>query len=179
MGCSFANLERVQRLMSQKSTSDYSVSRSTGDKLDISDASGCLAYININYHDDDKEIVQAAVDCYVSNRSREHLHSHLVQLAMAAYKTPKIGQKYANTMAIIVGDEIVGKSKNDSEKAKELGVDKSAYSRCHTPVFEVVYDAVFVPVSKADSLAGRYWRECKNPAGWRGLFYIILNIKSI
>ena len=164
MGCSFSNLERVQRLMSQKSTSDYSVSRSTGDKLDISDASGCLAYINTNYHDDDKAVMQIAVDCYVSNRDRARLHGQLVSLAMTAYKTPTMRQKYANTMAQIVGDEIVGKSKNDSDKAKELGVDKSVYSRCHAPVFDIVYDGVFVPVSKADDLAGRYWRECKNPA---------------
>ena len=72
-----------------------------------------------------------------------------------------MGQKYADTMALIVGDELMGKSKNDSEKAKELGVDKSVYSRCHAPVFDIVYDGVFVPVSKADDLAGRYWRECK------------------
>ena len=164
MGCSFTNLERVQRLINLKSTSDYSTSRSTGDKLDIADASGCLAYININYHDDDKAIMQTAVDCYVSNRDRARLHSHLVQLATIAYKTPKMAQKHANTMAQIVGDEIVGKSKNDSEKAKALDVDKSTYSRCHAPVFDIVYDGVFVPVSKADDLAGRYWRECKNPA---------------
>ena len=161
MGCSFSNLERVQRLINLNSTSDYSTSRSTGDKLDLADASGCLSYINTNYHDDDKAVMQIAVDCYVYNRDRAHLHSHLVQLAMAAYKTPKMRQKYANTMAQIVGDEIVGKSKNDSEKAKELGVDKSVYSRCHAPVFDIVYDGVFVPVSKADDLAGRYWRECK------------------
>ena len=161
MGCSFSNLESVQSLMSPKSTSDYSTSRSTGDKLDVADASGCLRYINTNYHDDDKTVMQIAVNCYVYNRDRERLHSHLVQLAMTAYKTPKMGQKYANTMAQIVGDEIMGKSKNDTEKAKALGVDKSVYSRCHAPVFAIVYDEVFVPVSKADSLAGRYWRECK------------------
>ena len=161
MGCSFSNLERVQRLMSTKSTSDYSTSRSTGDKLDVADASGCLSYINTHYHDDDKPVMQIAVDCYVYNRDRARLHSHLVQLATAAYKTPKMSQKYANTMAQIVCDEIVGKSKNDSEKAKALGVDKSVYSRCHAPVFDIVYDGVFVPVSKADSLAGLYWRECK------------------
>ena len=161
MGCSFSNLERVQRLINLKSTSDYSTSRSTGDKLDVADASGCLSYINTHYHDDDKAIMQIAVDYYISNRDRARLHSHLVQLAMTAYKTPKMRQKYANTMANIVGDEIVGKSKNDSEKAKVLGVDKSVYSRCHAPVFDIVYDGVFVPVSKADSLAGRYWRECK------------------
>ena len=161
MGRSFTNLERVQRLMSPKSTSDYSASRSTGGKMDVADASGCLAYININYHDDDKAIMQTAVDYYVSNRDRERLHSHLVQLAMTAYKTPKMGLKYANTMAQIVSDEIMGKSKNDTEKAKALGVDKSVYSRCHAPVFAIVYDGVFVPVSRADSLAGRYWRGCK------------------
>ena len=161
MGCNFSNLECVQRLMSQKSTSDYSTSRSTGDKLDMADASGCLAYININYHDDDKPIMQIAVDCYVYNRDRARLHSHLVQLAMTAYKTPKMGLKYANTMAQIVGDELMGKSKTDAEKAKALGVDKSVYSRCHAPVFDIVYDEVFVPVSKADDLAGRYWRECR------------------
>ena len=161
MGCSFTNLERVQRLMSTKSTSDYSTSRSTGDKLDVADASGCLSYINTHYHDDDKPVMQIAVDCYVYNRDRAILHSHLVQLATTAYKTPKMSQKYANTMAQIVGDELMGKTKNDSEKAKELGVDKSVYSRCHAPVFDMVYDRVFVPVSKADSLAGQYWRECK------------------
>ena len=161
MGCNFCNLECVQRLMSTRSTSDYSTSRSTGDKLDVADASGCLSYINTHYHDDDKLVMQIAVDCYVYNRDRAHLHRHLVQLAMTAYKTPRMAQKYANTMAQIVGDEIVGKSKNDSEKAKALGVDKSVYSRCHAPVFDIVYDGVFVPVSKADSLAGRYWRECK------------------
>ena len=161
MGCSFSNLERVQRLMSTKSTSDYSTSRSTGDKLDMADASGCLRYINTHYHDDDKAIMQAAVDYYISNRDRERLHSHLVQLAMTAYKTPKMAQKYANKIAKIVGDEILGKSKNDTDKAKELGVDKSVYSRCHAPVFDIVYDGVFVPVSKADDLAGQYWRECK------------------
>ena len=161
MGCNFSNLECVQRLMSTKSTSDYSASRSTGDKLDVADASGCLSYINTNYHDDDKPIMQIAVDCYVYNRDRESLHSHLVQLAMTAYKTPKMGQKYADKMAQIVGDEIMGKSKNDTEKAKALGVDKSVYSRCHAPVFDIVYDGVFVPVSKADDLAGQYWKECK------------------
>ena len=161
MGCSFTNLERVQRLMSTKSTSDYSTSRSTGDKLDVADASGCLSYINTHYHDDDKPVMQIAVDCYVYNRDRARLHSHLVQLATAAYKTPKMAQKYANTMARIVGDEILGKTKSDAEKAKALGVDKSVYSRCHAPVFDMVYDGVFVPVSKADSLAGRYWWECK------------------
>ncbi len=161
MGCSFSNLERVQRLINLKSTSDYSTSRSTGDKMDVADASGCLSYINTNYHDDDKPVMQIAVNCYVSNRDRAHLHSHLVQLAMAAYKTSKMSQKYANTMAQIVGDEIMGKSKNDSEKAKALGVDKSVYSRCHAPVFAIVYDGVFVPVSKADDLAGRYWWECR------------------
>ena len=164
MGCSFSNLERVQRLMSPKSTSDYSTSRSTGDKLDVADASGCLSYINTNYHDDDKPVMQIAVDCYVFNRDRERLHSHLVQLAITAYKTPTMRQKYANKMAQIVCDEIMGKSKNDTDKAKALGVDKSVYSRCHAPVFDIVYDGVFVPVSKADSLAGQYWRECKNPA---------------
>ena len=161
MGCNFSNLECVQRLMSTKSTSDYSTSRSTGDKLDVADASGCLSYINTHYHDDDKPVMQIAVDCYVYNRDRARLHSHLVQLAMTAYKTPTMRQKYANTMAQIVGDELMGKTKNDSEKAKELGVDKSVYSRCHAPVFDIVYDGVFVPVSKADDLAGRYWRECK------------------
>ena len=161
MGCNFSNLECVQRLMSTKSTSDYSTSRSTGDKLDVADASGCLSYINTHYHDDDKPVMQIAVDCYVYNRDRAHLHRHLVQLAMTAYKTPTMRQKYANTMARIVGDELMGKTKNDSEKAKELGVDKSVYSRCHAPVFDIVYDGVFVPVSKADSLAGRYWKECK------------------
>ena len=164
MGCSFTNLERVQRLINLKSTSDYSTSRSTGGKLDVADASGCLAYININYHDDDKAIMQIAVDCYVYNRDRERLHSHLVQLAMTAYKTPKMGQKYANTMAQIVGDELMGKSKNDSEKAKDLGVSKSTYSECHAPVFDAVFDKVFTPISKADDLAKQYWRECKNPA---------------
>ena len=164
MGCNFSNLECVQRLMSTKSTSDYSTSRSTGDKLDVADASGCLSYINTHYHDDDKPVMQIAVNYYVSNRDRARLHSHLVQLAMTAYKTPTMRQKYANTMARIVGDELMGKTKNDSEKAKELGVDKSVYSRCHAPVFDIVYDGVFVPVSKADSLAGQYWRECKNPA---------------
>ena len=64
-------------------------------------------------------------------------------------------------MAQIVGDEILGKTKSDAEKAKALGVDKSVYSRCHAPVFDIVYDGVFVPVSKADSLAALYWRECK------------------
>ena len=161
MGCSFTNLEQVQRLMSTKSTSDFVASKGTGDKLDVADASGCLAYININYHDDDKEIMQVAVDCYVSNRSRERLHGQLVSLAMTAYKTPTMRQKYANTMANIVYDEIMGKSKNDTDKAKDLDVDKSTYSRCHAAVFAIVYNAVFTPVSKADSLAGQYWRECK------------------
>ena len=105
--------------------------------------------------------MQIAVDCYVYNRDRERLHCQLVQLAMASYKTPTMRQKYADTMALIVGDELMGKSKNDSEKAKALGVDKSVYSRCHAPVFAIVYDGVFVPVSRADSLAGRYWRGCK------------------
>ena len=162
MGCNFSNLECVQQLMSTKSTSDYSTSRSTGDKLDVADASGCLSYVNTHYHDDDKAIMQTAVDCYVYNRDRAHLHRHLVQLAMTAYKTPTMRQKYANAMAQIVGDEIVGKSKNNTEKAKALDVDKSTYSRCHAPVFDMVYDGVFTPVSKADSLAGRYWKECKH-----------------
>lgn len=161
MGCSFTNLERVQRLMSTKSTSDFIASKGTGDKLDVADASGCLSYINTNYHDDDKAVMQTAVDCYVSNRDRAHLHSHLVQLAMTAYKTPKMGLKYANTMAQIVGDELMGKSKNDSEKASELGVSKSTYSECHAPVFDAVFDRVFTPISKADDLAKQYWRECK------------------
>ena len=164
MGRSFTNLERVQRLMSTKSTSDYSASRSTGDKMDVADASGCLLYINTNYHDDDKPVMQIAVDCYVFNRDRERLHSHLVQLAMTAYKTPKMSQKYANTMAQIVGDEIMGKTKNDGEKAKALGVDKSVYSRCHAPVFDAVFSEIFKLISKADDLARQYWRECKNPA---------------
>lgn len=161
MGCSFTNLERVQRLMSPKSTSDYSTSRSTGDKLDVADASGCLSYINTNYHDDDKPVMQIAVDCYVSNRDRAHLHSHLVQLATTAYKTPKMSQKYANTMAQIVCDEIVGKSKTDAEKAADLCVSKSTYCECHAPVFEAVFSEIFEPISKADNLAGLYWRECK------------------
>ena len=93
MGCSFTNLERVQRLINLKSTSDFIASKGTGDKLDVADASGCLRYINTHYHDDDKAIMQTAVNCYVSNRDRERLHSHLVQLAMTAYKTPKMGQK--------------------------------------------------------------------------------------
>ena len=161
MGCNFSNLECVQRLMSTKSTSDYSTSRSTGDKMDVADASGCLSYINTHYHDDDKPVMQIAVDCYVYNRDRARLHSHLVQLAMTAYKTPKMGQKYANTMAQIVGDELMGKSKTDAEKAADLRVDKSVYSRCHAPVFDAVFSEIFKPISKADDLARLYWRECK------------------
>ena len=161
MGCSFTNLERVQRLMSQKSTSDYSTSRSTGDKLDVADASGCLRYINTNYHDDDKAIMQIAVNCYVYNRDRARLHSHLVQLAMTAYKTPKMGQKYANTMAQIVCDELMGKTKSDAEKAEDLCVSKSGYCQYHAPVFDAVFSEIFEPISKADGLAGLYWRECK------------------
>ena len=161
MGCSFSNLERVQRLMSTKSTSDFIASKGTGDKMDVADASGCLSYINTNYHDDDKSVMQIAVDCYVYNRDRARLHSHLVQLATTAYKTPKMAQKYANTMARIVGDELMGKSKTDAEKAADLRVDKSVYSRCHAPVFDAVFSEIFKPISKADSLAGRYWRECK------------------
>ena len=161
MGCSFSNLERVQRLMSTKSTSDYSISRSTGDKLDVADASGCLSYINTHYHDDDKPVMQIAVDCYVYNRDRARLHSHLVQLAMTAYKTPTMRQKYANKMAQIVGDEILGKTKTDAEKAADLRVDKSVYSRCHAPVFDAVFSEIFKPISKADDLARLYWRECK------------------
>ena len=161
MGCNFSNLECVQRLMSTKSTSDYSTSRSTGDKLDVADASGCLSYINTHYHDDDKPVMQIAVDCYVFNRDRARLHSHLVQLATTAYKTPKMSQKYANTMAQIVGDELMGKTKADAEKAADLRVDKSVYSRCHAPVFETVFSEIFEPISKADGLAAMYWRECK------------------
>ena len=161
MGCNFSNLECVQRLMSTKSTSDYSTSRSTGDKLDVADASGCLSYINTHYHDDDKPVMQIAVDCYVYNRDRAHLHSHLVQLATTAYKTPKMGQKYANTMARIVGDEILGKTKTDAEKAGDLGVSKSGYCQYHAHVFDAVFREIFKPISKADNLAGLYWRECK------------------
>ena len=161
MGRSFTNLERVQRLMSPKSTSDYSTSRSTGDKLDVADASGCLKYINTNYHDDDKPVMQIAVDCYVSNRDRAHLHSHLVQLAMTAYKTPTMRQKYANTMAQIVCDEILGKTKTDAEKAADLRVSKSGYCQYHAPVFDAVFSEIFEPISKADGFAGLYWRECK------------------
>ena len=161
MGCSFSNLEQIQQLMSPKSTSDYSTSRSTGDKLDVADASGCLSYINTHYHDDDKPVMQIAVDCYVYNRDRAHLHSHLVQLAMTAYKTPKMGQKYANTMARIVGDELMGKSKTDAEKAEDLHVSKSTYCECHAPVFDTVFSEIFKPISKADGLAALYWRECK------------------
>ena len=161
MGCSFSNLERVQRLMSTKSTSDFIASKGTGDKLDVADASGCLAYININYHDDDKAIMQTAVDCYVSNRDRARLHSHLVQLATTAYKTPKMGLKYADTMAKIVGDEIMGKTKTDAEKAADLRVSKSTYCECHAHVFETVFSEIFKPISKADGLAALYWRECK------------------
>ena len=161
MGCNFSNLECVQRLMSPKSTSDYSTSRSTGDKLDVADASGCLSYINTNYHDDDKPVMQIAVDCYVFNRDRARLHSHLVQLAMTAYKTPKMAQKYANTMAQIVGDELMGKTKTDAEKAADLRVSKSGYCQYHAPVFETVFSEIFEPISKADNLAGMYWRECK------------------
>ena len=161
MGCSFTNLERVQCLMSTKSTSDYSTSRSTGDKMDVADASGCLAYINTNYHDDDKAVMQIAVDCYVYNRDRARLHSHLVQLATTAYKTPKMGLKYANTMAQIVGDEILGKTKTDAEKAADLRVSKSGYCQYHAPVFETVFSEIFEPISKADGLAAMYWRECK------------------
>ena len=161
MGCNFSNLECVQRLMSTKSTSDYSTSRSTGDKMDVADASGCLSYINTHYHDDDKPVMQIAVDCYVYNRDRARLHSHLVQLATAAYKTPKMGQKYANTMAQIVGDEIMGKTKTDAEKAADLCVSKSGYCQYHAHVFDAVFSEIFKPISKADSLAGRYWRECK------------------
>ena len=161
MGCSFTNLERVQRLMSTKSTSDYSTSRSTGDKLDVADASGCLKYINTNYHDDDKSVMQIAVDCYVYNRSRERLHSHLVQLATTAYKTPKMGLKYANKMANIVYDELMGKTKTDAEKADKLGVSKSGYCQYHAHVFDAVFSEIFKPISKADGLAAMYWRECK------------------
>ena len=161
MGCSFTNLEQVQSLMSPKSTSDYSTSRSTGDKMDVADASGCLAYINTNYHDDDKAVMQIAVDCYVYNRDRARLHSHLVQLATTAYKTPKMGLKYANTMAQIVGDEILGKTKTDAEKAADLRVSKSGYCQYHAPVFETVFSEIFEPISKADGLAAMYWRECK------------------
>ena len=53
------------------------------------------------------------------------------------------------------------KAKNDSEKAKALGVDKSVYSRCHAPVFDAVFSEIFKPISKADDLARLYWRECK------------------
>mgnify|MGYP000399645364 FL=1 len=161
MGCSFSNLEHVQSLMSPKSTSDYRTSRSTGDKLDVADASGCLKYINTNYHDDDKPIMQIAVDCYVFNRDIARLHSHLVQLAMTAYKTPKMRQKYANTMAQIVCDEILGKTKTDAEKAADLRVSKSGYCQYHAPVFDAVFSEIFEPISKADGLAGLYWRECK------------------
>ncbi len=161
MGCSFSNLEHVQRLMSTKSTSDFIASKGTGDKLDLADASGCLKYINTHYHDDDKPVMQIAVDCYVYNRDRAHLHSHLVQLAMTAYKTPRMGQKYANTMAKIVGDEILGKTKSDAEKAGDLGVSKSGYCQYHANVFDAVFSEIFKPISKADSLAALYWRECK------------------
>ena len=161
MGCSFTNLERVQRLMSTKSTSDFIASKGTGDKLDVADASGCLSYINTHYHDDDKPVMQIAVDCYVYNRDRAHLHRHLVQLAMTAYKTPKMAQKYANTMARIVGDELMGKTKTDAEKAGDLGVSKSGYCQYHAHVFDAVFSEIFKPISKADDLAGRYWRECK------------------
>jgi hypothetical protein len=161
MGCSFTNLERVQRLMSTKSTSDFIASKGTGEKLDVADASGCLRYINTNYHDDDKPIMQIAVDCYVYNRDRARLHSHLVQLATTAYKTPKMGQKHANRMAQIVADELMGKTKNDSEKAVDLRVSKSGYCQYHAPVFETVFSEIFELISKADGLAGMYWRECK------------------
>ena len=161
MGCNFSNLECVQSLMSTKSTSDFIASKGTGDKLDIADASGCLAYINTHYHDDDKPVMQIAVDCYVYNRDRARLHSHLVQLATAAYKTPKMSQKYANTMAQIVGDELMGKTKTDAEKADKLGVSKSGYCQYHAHVFDAVFSEIFKPISKADGLAGLYWRECR------------------
>ena len=64
-------------------------------------------------------------------------------------------------MAQIVGDEILGKTKTDAEKAADLRVSKSGYSQYHAPVFKTVFSEIFEPISKADGLAGLYWRECK------------------
>lgn len=158
MAVDLRNLEWVRSLMSEKSTSNFAVGGSG--ECDKSDASGCLAYINLSYKGNDKELMKVAVDCYVGLESKQKLSEKLAGVADATY-TPKMAKKYSKTMGEIVAEELVGITTNDKQKAKKIGVNKSTYSRIHADVFdEVMWRGMCVLVD-ADDMAGRYIRQDK------------------
>ncbi len=156
MAVDFKNLEWVRALMAEKSTSNLLAGGGNA-VYDISDASGCLAYINLHYQGN-KALMKTAVDCYIDKESKQKLAEKLAGVANVAYK-PKQAKKYADKMGLIVANELVGKSLSDREKAKMLGINHRTYGRCHSSIFETVFDIGFCALSNADDLAGEYLKQ--------------------
>lgn len=155
----YQNLELARKLMCQKSTSDYSKSHGTGEKLDMQDASGCLVYINSHYHDDNKALMKCAVSSYVCDEQKARLYESVRQLAMQGYQSKSMKAKYADKMAKAVMCDTLQKTLTDRECATILGVSKGGYSRFHAPVFDFVSGEVNGVLSIADDVAGEYWRK--------------------
>lgn len=156
MAVDLKNLEWVRTLLSEKSPSDFRAVGGIG-LYDKSDASGCLAYINLNYKGD-KALMKTAVDCYINKESKAKLAAKLAHVADATY-TPKQAKKYADKMGALVANELVGVSLNDKQKADVLGINKSNYKRFHHSVFDVVFDVGFCALSNADDLAWEYLKQ--------------------
>lgn len=157
MAVDFKYLEWVRTLMSEKSTSNFVMGCGVSE-YDRSDASGCLAYINLSYKGNDKALMKTAVDCYIGMESKQKLSEKLAGVANVSY-TPKKAKKYAEKMGELVANELVGRSLSDREKAGFLGVCKSTYSEFHSDIFDDVFDVGFCALSSADDLAGEYLRK--------------------
>ena len=159
----YPNLDFARQLMSCKSTSDYgkneNVSSSSDKQVDMQDAGGCLAYINLNYRSSNKSLMQCAVSNYVCNDKREQLYESVRQLTNNCYQSKKMKQKYAHKMAHIVVQDAMQKTLSKRECASILGVSKATYSEHHAPVFNFVSNELDCVLSIADDIAGDYWRK--------------------
>ena len=159
----YYNLDLARRMMSQKSPSDLSrqassIATGDGDRLDVADASGCLAYVNRHTPTENPNLMRSAVACYVQDDKRQSFYNEVVKLAEAGYQSKRLRKRHAKNLAKAVVIDTMRCALTDKDKACVLGISSGNYSKNHSQIFESVSGEVAGELSIADDVAGEYWR---------------------
>lgn len=157
----YKNLDLIRKLVSQKSPSDFKGSngQSIADRLDMADASGCLAYVNRHTPTENPSLMRSAVACYVQDDKRQIFYDEVVKLAQNSYQSKRLRRRHAKNLAKAVVIDIVQCALTDKQKAQILGIAQSTFCDYHTKIFNQVSGEVMNELSLADDVAREYWQK--------------------
>lgn len=153
----YKHLERIQRLMSLKSTSEYTVSCSTGgDIVDYQNAAAALALIGRECEPSTKLIADVyCIECKKNYLTLRHeLHKAMIMLLKAD------GKKLDHALAIVdvgLGQVYYGKYQTLSQCAEVLGITKTPYVEAWQVYVTKVVELLNRQLFDADIVAGDYF----------------------